>query len=202
MPRGLLIVVSGPSGVGKNTVLNQLLAKKQDLFYSISATTRAPRNNEVDGVNYYFITKEEFIAGIENNRFLEWAEVYGQYYGTPRDKVEEKLNAGYHVVLDIDIQGAAKIRQNSPEAVLIFLLPPSIEELKQRLVGRRTENAETLKKRLAYVHEELAAAVNYDYFVVNDRVESACAKIEAIIIAEQCRRNRFDFTAFKRNFLL
>lgn len=202
MPRGLLVVVSGPSGVGKNTVLNQLLAKKEDLFYSISATTRAPRNNEVDGMNYFFKTKEEFIAGIDDNRFLEWAEIYGQYYGTPRDEVDKKLNAGYHVVLDIDIQGAAQIRRNLSEAVLIFLLPPSLEELKQRLVRRQSENAESLKKRLDYVREEMAAAVNYDYLVVNDQVESACAKVEAIIIAEQCRRSRFNFEPFKKNFHL
>lgn len=190
MPRGLLVVVSGPSGVGKNTVLNQLLSTHTDLYYSVSATTRTPRPHERDGINYFFKSTEEFKAGIAANAYLEWAEIYGHYYGTPRQVVEEKLSHGYHVILDIDIQGAAQIRRNFAEVVLIFLYPPSIEELKRRLISRNTENEESLQKRLAYVEEELQAVEHYDYVVVNDRVEEAAQCINAIILAEMCRQER------------
>lgn len=202
MPRGILFVVSGPSGVGKNTVLNSLLAQCPNLHYSISATTRQPRPGELDGINYYFHTIESFKAGIEAGSFLEWAEIYGQYYGTPRNSVERWLTQGDHVILDIDIQGAAQIRRNCPEAVLIFLYPPSLEELKRRLIERKTETEEAIKKRLAYVQAELASVEKYDYVVVNDQVSQACQRVSAIISAEECRLHRRYWQKANENFNL
>ena len=134
--KGLLIVVSGPSGAGKGTICKALLEKHDDLFISVSATTRQPRAGEVDGVNYHFITKEDFIKRVEQKDFLEYAEVYGNYYGTPKSKVEEMLNSGKNVILEIDIQGALKVKENFKEGVFIFILPPSMEELKQRIIKR------------------------------------------------------------------
>ncbi len=190
MSKGLLFVVSGPSGVGKNAILNEVLKRRADLFYSISATTRPPRRNEVNGVDYFFLSEEEFRHSIEKGEFLEWARVYGKYYGTPRKTVEEHLNKGEHVIMDVDIQGAAQIRQNIPEAILIFIFPPSREELKRRLIGRKSENEETIKKRLANLEEELASVFRYDYVVVNDHLENACRRVEAIIAAEEARVDR------------
>ena len=190
MARGLLFVISGPSGVGKNSVLNGVLKERNDIFYSISATTRPPRRNEVNGKDYYFLTKEEFEKAIENGELLEWALVYDNYYGTPRKAVEERLDKGQHVIMDLDIQGAAHIRNNMPEAILIFLLPPSREELKRRLLGRKSEAKAAVEKRLAYLEKELASIDRYDYVVVNDILENACRKVAAIITAEEARADR------------
>ncbi|HHW12344.1 MAG TPA: guanylate kinase [Firmicutes bacterium] len=187
---GLLFVLSGPSGVGKNTVLKEVLAKRPDLTYSISATTRPPRGQEVDGVNYYFLTEEQFLAERQQNGFLEWAEIYGHYYGTPKKQVLALLQKGQHVILDVDIQGAAQIRQNYANAVLIFLYPPSIAELIRRLRERNTEDEEAIRKRLAYIEKELAAVEFYDYVVVNDRLDEACMRVESIINAEEVRVTR------------
>lgn len=187
---GLLFVLSGPSGVGKNTVLKKVLAKRTDLTYSISATTRPPRGQEVDGVDYYFLSKEQFWAECQNNGFLEWAEIYGHYYGTPKKQVLALLQKGQHVILDVDIQGAAQIRQNYANAVLIFLHPPSITELTRRLRERKTEDEDAIKKRLAYLEKELAAVTSYDYVVVNDQLEEACRRVEAIINAEEVKVTR------------
>lgn len=187
---GLLYVLSGPSGVGKNTILQEVLARRTDLTYSISATTRPPRGQEVDGVNYYFLSEEEFLRERENNGFLEWAEIYGHYYGTPKKKVLALLQKGQHVVLDVDIQGAAQIKQNYANAVLIFLYPPSIAELTRRLKERNTDDQESIQKRLAYIEQELAAVTLYDYVVVNDRLEEACRRVESIINAEEVKVTR------------
>ena len=187
---GLLFVLSGPSGVGKNTVLKEVLAKRTDLTYSISATTRPPRGQEIDGVNYYFLSEEQFLVERRNNGFLEWAEIYGHYYGTPRKQVLALLQKGQHVILDVDIQGAAQIRENYANAVLIFLYPPSIADLTRRLQGRNTEDEEAIKKRLAYIETELAAVTLYDYVVVNDHLEEACRRVEAIINAEEVKVTR------------
>ena len=187
---GLLYVLSGPSGVGKNTILSEVLAKRKDLTYSISATTRPPRGQEVDGVNYYFLSKEQFRAEIENDGFLEWAEIYGHYYGTPKQMVLDRLQKGEHVILDVDIQGAAQIKSNYPNAVLIFLYPPSIEELKRRLYERNTEDEAAINRRLAYIDQELAAVSSYDYVVLNDRLDEACRRVESIINAEEMRVTR------------
>lgn len=187
---GLLYVLSGPSGVGKNTILAEVLSRRKDLTYSISATTRPPRGQEVDGVNYYFLSKEQFLAEIQNDGFLEWAEIYGYYYGTPKQMVLDRLHKGEHVILDVDIQGAAQIKRNYPNAILIFIYPPSIEELKRRLLARNTEDEAAINKRLAYLNQELAAVSFYDYVVVNDRLEEACQRVESIINAEEVRVTR------------
>ncbi|NLY89570.1 MAG: guanylate kinase [Firmicutes bacterium] len=190
MARGLLFVISGPSGVGKNSVLNGVLKERNDIFYSISATTRPPRRNEVNGKDYYFLTKDEFEKAIKSGELLEWALVYGNYYGTPRKAVEERLNNGQHVIMDLDIQGAANVRNNLPEAVLIFLLPPSREELKRRLLARKSEAKAAVEKRLACLEKELASITRYDYVVMNDLLENACRKVAAIITAEEARVDR------------
>jgi guanylate kinase len=184
---GLLYVLSGPSGVGKNTVLQEVLAKRTDLIYSISATTRPPRGQEVDGVNYYFLSKAQFLAEIENDGFLEWAEIYDHYYGTPKQIVLDRLEKGQHIILDVDIQGTAQIKKNYPNAISIFLYPPSRAELKRRLLARNTDDQSSIEKRLAYIEQELAAVSTYDYVVLNDRLDVACMRVEAIINAEEVK---------------
>ncbi|MDP5273360.1 guanylate kinase [Chengkuizengella axinellae] len=191
MDKGLLIVLSGPSGVGKGTVCTALRKRKPELIYSISATTRRPRDGEVDGVNYFFKEKEQFLTMIQNNELLEWAEYVGNYYGTPIQFVEDTINAGDDIILEIDVQGALKVKETFPEAVYIFLVPPSIDELKNRIEGRGTETADIIKHRLSMAQEEIELLKHYDYAVVNDKIENACSKIESIIVAEHCKRFRF-----------
>ena len=192
--KGLLIVVSGPSGAGKGTICKALLEKHDDLFISVSATTRQPRAGEVDGVNYHFITKEDFIKRVEQKDFLEYAEVYGNYYGTPKSKVEEMLNSGKNVILEIDIQGALKVKENFKEGVFIFILPPSMEELKQRIIKRGSETPESLMIRFKSAYQEINYISKYNYAVVNDIVDVAVSKIEGIITAEKCRVDRIKDT--------
>jgi guanylate kinase len=187
MQRGLLIVISGPSGVGKNTVISNLFEQLPNLKYSISATTRIPRKNEVDGQHYFFLNETEFLAKIENNEFLEWAKVYNNYYGTLKSKVTELLDQGYDVVLDVDVQGGLSIKRVLPEAVLIFLAPPSLKELKNRLTCRHTESPAEIELRLRYIITEFTKAPCYDFFVINDKIDLTCHKIECIIHAEKCR---------------
>ncbi|MGI6065365.1 MAG: guanylate kinase [Bacillota bacterium] len=188
--KGLLVVLSGPSGVGKGTVCSFLKSANPDINLSISATTRKARAQEQDGVNYYFLSKEEFKEKINRGEFLEWAEVYGNFYGTPKAAVEEQLDQGKDVLLEIDIQGACKVKETYPEGIFIFLLPPSKEELTKRILGRAADSADTIKKRLSCLDEELAAIDNYQYIVVNDQVEKAADKVTAIIKAEKCRISR------------
>ncbi|MBQ1248590.1 MAG: guanylate kinase [Selenomonadales bacterium] len=188
---GLLIVVSGPSGAGKGTICKRLLEKNPNLGYSISATTRAPRTGEVNGVNYWFLSKEEFQKMIAEDGLLEWAEVYGNYYGTPAQKVRDSLAEGKNILLEIDTQGAALVRKKFPEGVYIYILPPSLEELKRRIIGRGTDSAESIERRLSCAREEMGcASEQYNYLVLNDEVELAVERVETIIEAEQYQIKR------------
>lgn len=187
---GLLIVVSGPSGVGKGTVCSALRKKMPELTYSISATTRPPRETEVDGVNYFFKTVSEFKEMIKNDELIEWAQYVGNYYGTPRRFVEETLAAGKDILLEIEVQGAMQVREKFPQGIFIFLVPPSFEDLKRRILNRGTETETSLAHRLDAANDELKQIERYDYVVINDEVEQACERIRAIITAEHCRKDR------------
>lgn len=189
--KGLLIVISGPSGVGKGTVRKALFEMPgHNLEYSISMTTRDIRPGEVDGKDYYFVTREEFENRINSGKFLEHAEFVGNYYGTPLDKVEEKLAAGKEVVLEIEVQGALQVRQKCPDAVFIFLAPPSKKALYERLRGRGTESEEKIQQRIEKANKEFKLAHKYDYIVINDDVANAADRIMAIIRAEHARTER------------
>lgn len=192
--RGVLIVISGPSGAGKGTICKALLEKHKEISLSVSATTRNPRCGEVDGVNYYFLKKEDFLARVEADDFLEYAEVYGNYYGTPKSNVEKILESGTDVILEIDIQGALKVKEKSKEGVFIFILPPSMEELKQRIINRGSETPESLMTRFKSAYKEINYVSKYNYAVVNDTVDKAVEKIEAILLAEKCRVDRLKET--------
>ena len=190
---GLLLVVSGPAGVGKGTLDKALLERHQDMKLSVSATTRAPRPGEIDGVHYFFKTEEEFKAMIERNEFLEYMHVFQtNYYGTPRSFVEEQLSRGIDVILEIDFQGAMKVKKAFPNAVMIFIAPPSMAELKSRLIGRNTETLEQIEKRFATAEKEIAMLPEYEYVVTNDVVEMAVNRMESIITAEKCKVSRSD----------
>lgn len=190
MDKGLLIVLSGPSGVGKGTVCSALRKDLPELVYSVSATTRPPRTGEIDGVNYFFKTHEQFQRMIERDDLLEWAEYVGNYYGTPYSFVEDTINQGKDIILEIEVQGALKVRSKFPEGIFIFLMPPSLEELKSRIETRGTETDESIRNRLSTALDELKYLENYDYAVVNDQVELASQRIQAIIMAEHQRKDR------------
>ena len=184
MRKGLLVVVSGPSGAGKGTICQALL-ERTPLAYSVSATTRKPRAGEVDGVNYHFLSVEAFEEMIEKDGLLEWAKVYDNYYGTPLKQVEEKLATGEDILLEIDTQGAMKVREKFPEGVYIFILPPSLAELERRIRGRDTETEDVLQKRLAAAIDEIEAGKCYKYVVTNDEVDGAVDSVCAILAAER-----------------
>ncbi|GAA0069447.1 guanylate kinase [Clostridium sardiniense] len=188
--KGVLLVISGPSGAGKGTICKALLDKHKDIYLSVSATTREPRVGEVHGVNYFFKTKEEFLQKVEEGDFLEHAEVYGNYYGTPKSSVQKMLDEGRDVILEIDIQGALKVKENCEEGIFIFILPPSMEELKQRIIKRGSETPESLMTRFKSAYKEINYISKYNYAVVNDEVDTAVAKLESIITAERCRVDR------------
>lgn len=188
--RGVLIVISGPSGAGKGTICKELLKNNDNLYLSVSATTRNPREGEIDGVNYYFLTRENFLKRVEEKDFLEYAEVYGNCYGTPKSNVEKMLEEGKDVILEIDIQGALKVKENFSEGVFIFILPPSMEELKQRIIRRGSETEESLMRRFKSAYKEINYVSKYNYAVVNDTLEVAVSKVEGIIAAEKCRVDR------------
>jgi guanylate kinase len=180
-------VVSGPSGTGKGTVCSELLTQAQDLAYSISATTRQPRAGEVEGKNYYFMDKADFEQKIAEGGFLEYANVYGNYYGTPLAKIEERLAAGEDILLEIDTQGALNVMKKCPDGLFIFLVPPSLAELERRIRGRGSETAESLAKRMGSAKKEIEDGRKYGYVVVNDTVKKAVSRIMAIRTAEHCR---------------
>ena len=184
-------MISAPSGTGKGTIINELLDRhKDDVFLSVSATTRKPRDGEVDGIHYYFKEKDEFEKMISDNGFLEWACFCDNYYGTPKKIVDEKLDSGVNVLLEIEIQGAMKIMESDTDAVFIFILPPSFEELRRRLINRNTESIDVIEKRLETARDEFGYAEKYDYIVVNDIVEDAVSDVESILTAEKCRTNK------------
>lgn len=190
MSKGFLFVISGPAGTGKGTVCKEILKRNKDIVFSVSATTRKPRVGEVDGVNYFFIDKEKFEIMVENEEFLEYAYVHTNYYGTPKDFVLEKVNQGEIVLLEIDVQGAMQVKENFSEAVFVFLLPPTMEELKNRIVKRGTETEEDINRRFENAFKELDFVGKYDYFVINDVLEDAVNDIEVIIRAEKLRVKR------------
>ena len=190
MSKGVLTVVSGFSGAGKGTVMKRLLEKYENYALSISVTTRQPREGERDGIEYFFRTREEVEAMIENDEFLEYARYVDNYYGTPRFYVEEMLAKGKNVILEIEIQGAMQIKAKNPEAVLVFVTPPSFEELRNRLVGRGTETADVIESRLRRASEEAEGMSSYDYILVNDQVEDCVDRLHQIILSERAKAQR------------
>ncbi|MBF1694444.1 guanylate kinase [Selenomonas sp.] len=187
MKKGLLIVISGASGTGKGTVCKELLARERGVAFSVSATSRAPREGEQDGREYYFRTRAEFEAMIAEGAFLEYADVYGNYYGTPLAPIEARRSAGEDILLEIDTQGALNVMERCPDGTFIFLLPPSLEELRRRITGRGTESEESLARRLAAARDEIRLGRRYRYAVLNDTVEDATARIQTILAAERLR---------------
>lgn len=190
MEQGVLVVISGPSGAGKGTVIKKLLEENENMCLSVSCTTRQPREGEVDGVHYYFKTMQEFKTMLRGGEFLEFATVFDNYYGTPVFAVEERRKEGKDVVLEIDVQGAMEVRKKIADAVLIFIMPPSMEELRKRLTGRDTETEEQIEKRFSTAYYEMKFKSQYDYVVVNDEVENAVAEIGRIIEKEHEKRRK------------
>lgn len=184
--KGLLLVVSAPSGCGKGTILGEIL-KDDSFYYSISATTRAPREGEQDGVNYHFITKEEFEQRIAQGGMLEYAQYCGNYYGTPKKEVEQMRDAGRDVILEIEVEGAMKVRALCPDAVFLFIAPPSVEQLRRRLNKRGTEAAEVIEERVSQASRELSYANRYDYIIVNGELEKAIQDFRTVVRAEKLR---------------
>ncbi|MDO4593898.1 MAG: guanylate kinase [Tissierellia bacterium] len=193
MKRGFLLVVSGPSGVGKGTVLHDLMNTQKNLVYSVSATTRNKREGEIDGISYFFIDKNDFEKMIENDEFLEYAHVHNNYYGTPKHFVEKKIEEGKIVILEIDVQGAMNIKRNTDNGVFVFLAPPSLKELKNRIVKRGTESVEDIKIRMNNAIGELKYIDEYDYLVVNDHLNSAINSVNEIINAEKHKVSRSNY---------
>ena len=187
--KGKLIVISGPSGAGKSTVVFKAIEGREDVCFSTSVTTRKPRPGEVDGKEYFFVDPDRFKEMVENDELLEYAEYVANSYGTPRAYVEEKLDAGLNVLLDIEVQGARQIREKKPDAVMIFIVPPSLEELEKRLKGRGTDTERAIEARLIRARQEYQEADFYDYLIINYDADKAAKELSAIILAEHCRFN-------------
>ncbi|MDK2886209.1 MAG: guanylate kinase [Thermosipho sp. (in: thermotogales)] len=188
--KGTLFVVSGPSGVGKTSIINSVIKMLDNVVFSVSCTTRPPRPGEVDGVDYFFISKEKFLEMVNNSEFLEWAEVHGNFYGTPKDFVLKKIEEGKRIILDIDVQGALQVKRNFDDAVFIFVAPPSYEVLKERLLKRGTEEPKALLKRLDNAKWELSKMIEFDYLIVNDDLVNSIQIMKSIIISETYRTKR------------
>ena len=188
--KGILFILSGPSGVGKGTVRQKLFEQDTNLKYSISMTTRDKRPGEIDGKDYFYKTKEEFEELIQENQLIEYAEYVNNYYGTPRTYVEEMMELGHDVFLEIEVQGALQVKENFPQGVFIFLIPPSLDELREHIVGRGTESDELVRNRLNEARKEIEMMDAYDYVVVNDQIENAVRKVQAIVQSEHCKRER------------
>lgn len=192
MSKGTLFIVSGPSGCGKGTVLAEII-KQDNVYYSVSATTRAPRPGEVNGVNYHFLSKDEFEQLIANDGVLEYASYCGNYYGTPKKPVEDMLAEGKNVILEIEVQGALKVMEKCPEAVSVFILPPSLKELRRRLHKRGTESEEVIEKRISEAAGEIGKAVNYDYVMVNGELENAVSDLLSIINSQKLKKENSEY---------
>ncbi|MBQ8681493.1 MAG: guanylate kinase [Bacilli bacterium] len=190
--RGNLIVISAPSGAGKGSVINKLLSIYDNAWVSISMTSRAIRGNDIPNETYYFVSKEEFEQRIKEGIFLEYAEYNNNYYGTPRDKINEKLNEGKDVILEIEIQGALKVKELVPDAIFIFILPPSMKELKRRLVNRGTDSMDKILNRFKTAYKEINEVTKYNYVVINDEIDKAAEKVKAILLSERCRVDRIE----------
>ena len=190
--QGNLIVISGPSGSGKGTIISRLLESYDDAWLSISMTSRAVRSNDVPGETYFFVTKEEFKERIEKNDFLEYAVYNDNYYGTPRDKINKKLSEGKDVILEIEIQGALKVKELVSGAIFIFILPPSMKELKRRLITRGTDSMEKILDRFKTAYKEINEVTKYNYVVINDDIDNAVEKVKSILISERCRVDRIE----------
>ncbi|MGO3019094.1 MAG: guanylate kinase [Anaerococcus sp.] len=202
MRKGFLLVISGPSGVGKGTVLHDLMNTQKNLVYSVSVTTREKRSGEMEGVSYFYKTHDEFEQMIKEDKFLEYAKVHNNYYGTPKEFVENKINEGKIVILEIDVQGALNVKKNYDNGVYIFLAPPSLSELKNRIVRRGTESVEDIKLRLNNAKKELKYIEQYDYLVVNDHLNSAINLVNEIINAEKHRVTREEIDFEKENDII
>ena len=191
--RGSLIIISGPSGSGKGTIIKEYLKTNRDhSWLSVSCTSRPIRPGDEEGVNYYFVTKKEFERLIKKGEFLEYAEYNGNYYGTPKEYIESRLSSGIDVLLEIEVQGALKVKELVPEAIFIFIMPPSMKELRERLVGRGTEDIDTILGRFKRAYKEINEVTKYNYVITNDKIEEAVLKIQSIIISEKCRVDRIE----------
>ena len=190
--KGNLIVISGASGAGKDTIVNEILKINKKCWLSISMTSREPRKGEINQVNYYFVSEEEFEENIQNNNFIEYAKYNNNYYGTPKNAIIEKLNEGFDVILVIEIQGALQIKEKIKEALFIFIMPPSMDELKNRLISRNTDSLDKITNRFKIAYKEINEVTKYNYVVVNDNLNEAVEKVNSIIIAEKCRVDRIE----------
>ena len=190
--KGNLIVISGPSGAGKGTIIKELMKNNKDIWLSVSMTSRDIRSNDIPGETYFFVSRDEFERRINDGVFLEYALYNGNYYGTPRDKINDKLNEGMDVILEIEIQGALKVKELVPDAIFIFILPPSMDELRKRLVKRGTDSIDKILSRFQTAYQEINEVTKYNYVVINDVVDKAVDKVRAILLSERCRVDRIE----------
>jgi guanylate kinase len=190
--KGNLIVISGPSGSGKGTIIKELQKINKNIWLSISMTTRNIRPGDIPNETYYFVSKNEFESRIKENKFLEYAEYNNNYYGTPKDKISDMLNCGKDVILEIEIQGALKVKELVPDAIFIFILPPSLKELKRRLINRKTETIDKIISRFQTAYQEINEVTKYNYVVINDEINNAVEKVNSILLSEKCRVDRIE----------